>query len=360
MALASELRSHQASCRIVLDRSALADKLTSAWNGPKHRLFSGKFRRYHARRWRDRLFDIGTLLFNLRDVLQVGVGFLQAFALMLSHRPSVIFINGGAVGVPVALAAQLLRVPYVVHESDVTPGLANRLISRRARLLLFGLDVHKAPKGIPTAVTGIPLRSSYVVQAQLTPTQAKQQLGFAVDRPLVLVTGGSQGAATLNKALTEIIEELIKTTNVIHLCGPRHEARLASTNRWPSSQYLLKGFAAEEMGVYYAAADLIVARAGATTLAELALFNKPALLVPNPLLVGGHQLKNARLLAAKDAVEVLEEQAIKNRPQVLLEAIRRLINTPSRRQRLAKRISTFAHPDATRQIAEHILTVAKN
>lgn len=355
-ALVSELRADN-EVIVVTDRSRVARSITSDLNDETHRLLSGKFRRYHGRSWIQRLSDVSTLLLNLRDVLFLGIGLLQAVWLMLRRRPKVVFINGGAIGVPVATTARFLRVPYLIHESDTQTGLANRLIGGGAKRILLGLGGGTKLAG--SVVTGIPVRQNFASARKLSREDAKSSLGLDINLPLVLITGGSQGAAIINKAAVSVAPELAELAQVVHLCGSNHIENLSQVVNLPKNAYRLIGFAGEEMAHYYAAADLVVTRAGATTLADLAFFGKPAILIPNPMLVGGHQLANAQLFADAGAAELLDEAVLSTDPKRLVAAVRSVLESERLRRQLSQNISAFARPDATEQIAKHILAVGR-
>lgn len=357
-ALASELKSSGADVLIVTDRgqAAAASLAGSTW--PVKRLFSGKFRRYHGRDWSSRLLDIGTLVKNLFDSLLIALSFIQSLWLVLSKRPDVVFINGGSIGVPIAWSANLFKRPYLIHESDTTPGLANRLIAPKAKRVLLGLASGEVPSDGRHFVTGIPLRANFYKAKKAGKTKARRKLKLT-DKPVILVTGGSQGAAVINQLIMAIAHQLTEHAQVIHLCGAANLNALKSDPRRPKRGYRLVGFAGAEMADYIAAADVVVARAGASTLADLAFFAKPSILIPNPLLVGGHQLTNAQSFADAGAAVVLDEQAIAQHPQRLLGAIERLLADHGELKRLGAAIGALARPDAAADIARHILVVAR-
>lgn len=359
IALASELEQSGARPLIVTDHNPAAAAALSGSRWPIKRLRSGKFRRYHGRGWSSRLLDIGTLMSNLVDLFKVGVGLIQAVGLMLRRRPDVVFINGGSVGVPVAWAARLLGRPYLIHESDTMAGLANRLIEPSARRVLIGLANADQVQDERHVVTGIPLRPGFAEAKAGGAIAARRKLGFNTAKPMVLITGGSQGAANLNQAVVSIAPRLVESANVVHLAGAANVARLKSRTEGLGRGYRLVGFAAEEMADYLAAADLVVARAGASTLADLAYFAKPAIIVPNPMLSGGHQLSNARSFTEAKAALVLDEDELKNSPERLLDAIRGLLGDKKHLARLSRAIAGLARPDATQDIAKQILGVGR-
>lgn len=358
-ALASELKAQGVATRLIIDRSATANSSIGGYVGLVNRLWTGKFRRYHGRSWLNRLSDVDTLLLNLKDMFLIGLGTAQCIGLMLLKRPDVIFINGGAIGVPVGLTARMLRVRYLIHESDTKPGLANRLIGGGARRILLGLTPIGELEDRKTYFTGIPLRESYIKWRGHDASEIKNELGLDPKRPLVLVTGGSQGSGVVNQAIMHIAPELTEFANVIHICGPKHIKSVTEASQLFPKHYRALGFAQEEMGQYLASATVVVARAGATTLAELAYFAKPAILIPNPLLVGGHQLSNASLFAQAEAAEVLAEAQLTEDPGSLLALLKALLDSTKRRRQLSENIALFAKPNATADIVGHILAVRR-
>jgi len=341
----------------VTDHNPAAVSALAGVKWPVKRLRSGKFRRYHGRSFSGRIFDFGTLLRNLADLFAFGLGLVQSVWLMMRWRPDVVFINGGSIGVPVAWVARLFGRPYLIHESDTKTGLANRLIAPGSRRILLGLPGEGWPQDGRHFVTGIPLRPNFLAAKRAGGAAARRKLKLPKSTPIVLVTGGSQGAAALNRAMLVIAPQLVGQAYVVHLAGARNAKRLKAAI--PPRGYRLLGFVGAEMADYLAAADVVVSRAGASTLADLAFFAKPAIIIPNPLLVGGHQLTNAELFANNGAAVVLGESDVSERPQRLLGAINRLLDDKSEQRRLSGALATLAQPQATKQIAGHIMAVGR-
>ncbi len=331
-----------------------------------HAILAGKFRRYHGRGVIDHLLDVKTMLFNLRDVFFVGVGFLQSLYLLLRLRPAAIFIKGGYVGVPVGLAAALLRVPIVTHDSDAMPGLANRIVSRWAARHAVGMPKEfYAYNPKKTAYVGVPVNTHFRPAGPALQAQYRAELDLPKDALVLLVTGGSLGAQRLNEAIRHNAEDMLRTLPKLHLVlitGRRHEPNeLAYYHKLPQalqSRVHIRGYVSD-LYRYTGAADLIVTRAGATTIAELSLQRKPCIVVPNPELTGGHQLKNAEELAADSLVEVVHEDAIKKEPTILAAKIVALLRSPANRQQLASRLATIAKPKAATELAQLIIFVAE-
>jgi UDP-N-acetylglucosamine--N-acetylmuramyl-(pentapeptide) pyrophosphoryl-undecaprenol N-acetylglucosamine transferase len=298
------------------------------------------------------------VVFNLRDSLLVLLGFLWSSVLLLLHRPHVVFINGGAVGVPVALACRLTRVPYVVHESDVKPGLANRLIIKRAKRVLYGLALAESADQSKSFVVGIPSRPIFAHLARTPVATLKQRHGIDPKRPVVVVTGGSQGAQRLNSLLLAIAGDLSRRADVIHQAGLADQNRVRAAA--PAHHYRVEGFmAGDALPEALAMADVVVARSGATTIADLAILSKPAIFIPNPHLAR-HQGVNADRLQAASAAVVLAEADLVAEPHRLLSAVVALLEDGRRRVALGRSLHRLAaKPHAIVDIARHILEVAE-
>lgn len=320
---------------------------------------AGRFRRLHgASTWR-KLFDVSTIIPNFLDLFRFLWGLIQSLLILRRFQPDIVFAKSGFVGLPVGLASRLLGVPFVIHESDLEPGLANRIMGRWASAVGVGFPAehykHWQTPGEKT-FTGNPVRREVMKFHRL---EGVKHFGFDETLPVVLVTGGSQGAVALNRAVLQCLPELLKVAQVIHLTGEydiehvRFELR--KTGILQNPRYVARPFLAADMGLALAAADLVVARAGANTIAELAALAKPAILVPNGNLAG-HQEANARLLGRADAARVIYDHKLSGR--LLLAELKRLIDNPDEAERLSQHIREFAVTDSSRQLAELILAYA--
>lgn len=257
-----------------------------------HKIKAGKFRRYNGQTiWRQ-ILDIRTLLLNLRDSFKVIIGFFQSIVLLMRIRPAVVFSKGGYTALPVGLAAACLRIRLVTHDSDMTPGLTNRLLSRFADVRACGFP----RKG--SVFTGNPVRPEII-------TSQPADLGST--KPIVLVMGGSQGSKSINDVVFENIGELTKRYTLVHITGTSDISRAPSQSR----VYKPRDFVdAAEMGGLIKAADVVVSRAGATAIAELAACGAPTVLIPGVHMTAGQQLKNADAVAGKKAAYVLQEREL--------------------------------------------------
>jgi UDP-N-acetylglucosamine--N-acetylmuramyl-(pentapeptide) pyrophosphoryl-undecaprenol N-acetylglucosamine transferase len=328
---------------------------------------AGKFRRYHTEGIRQ-LFDFGTLFKNLRDIIWVIVGLWQSFWLLGRIKPDVIFVKGGFVGVPVGLAAALRRIPYITHDSDALPGLANRIIAPWAKLHTVALpkEVYTYPAQ-KTVTVGVPISHNFKKLSAAEVQEYRQQLKLNEKGRVLLVTGGGLGARRLNDAVitcaTDILERY-PDLQIVHIAGRALETEVRQQYKQELIQKLqqrteVKGYI-NNIYKYSGAADVIVTRAGGTAVAEFAAQAKPIVVVPNPLLAGGHQLKNARVLADRKAVKLVSETHLNEDHHALMPALTELLDNPARAKELGQKLSKLAQPDAARKLAVLLLDKANN
>ena len=187
----------------------------------------------------------------------------------------------------------------------------------------------------------------------------KEQLGFDSARPLLVVTGGGLGAVRLNNAVVAALEKLLEVTSVLIVSGTGQYDELKTRVPTDSTHFQLKAFISEGMAEVLGAADIVVARAGATTIMELAALAKPTILVPNAYLTGGHQLKNAAAFAENGAVIVLDENVLDKEPLTLVETITRLLNDDAQLQHMQQNFFTYAKPRAAEDVASLLVEAAK-
>lgn len=334
--------------------------MTSAYaDVPVRAIFSGKFRRYHGVSWWQQLADVPTLLSNVRDVLLLLLGLVQSFILLLMWRPDVVFTKGGYVCLPVGIAAKLLGIPLVIHDSDAHPGLTNRMLARWATVILTGapLEHYSYPKGRSHYV-GIPINAAFRMFTETEKRAARKEMGLSLDTPLLVVTGGGLGAQRINEAMIAIAPELIKFAQVVHVAGTGQYK--AIKKRVPkSAAYQLRAFVDKGMATLLGAADVVVTRAGATTMLELAAVAAPTVVVPNARLTGGHQLKNAAVYEEAGAVKTVSEAVLEKDSHVLFNVIKQLLDDQITRQKLGEKMHAFAKPEAATQVADFIIGSAE-
>lgn len=323
---------------------------------------AGKFRRYHGESWKQ-LLDYKTMYLNIRDALFILAGFWQSFWLLRELNPTTIFTRGSYVSVPVCLAAALSSIPYVTHDSDAIPSLTNRIIARWARLHAVALPEELYPYPIDKTVTvGVPVSTEYRPVTDKQRHTYKQELKLDGYEYVILVTGGGLGAQRLNEAVVENAPHLLQRypgLAIVHLTGRIHESEISSRyNKLISSpdqraQVIVKGFVTD-MHRYSGAANVVIARGGATNLAELAIQAKPCIIVPNPQLTGGHQLKNTAALKRQGAIIEMTEDQLAQELR-LASVLSGLLDNPTQMEILSEKLAAFSKPDAARRIAELLL-----
>lgn len=323
-------------------------------------ILAGKLRRYHHMPLWRQMIDPEIALPNLRDLLFVAGGFIQSLAKLIAWRPDVVFTKGGFVCLPVGIAARLLRIPLVIHDSDAHPGLTNRILARWASAIGTGapLENYRYNPKISQYV-GIPISEEFRPLDEAEKRAAKAELGLDSERPLVVVTGGGLGAKRINDAVALILSELLEHASVVLVSGAGQYDELRALTPEADDRFQLHAFVSSGMAQLVGAANVIVARAGATTILELAAAHAPTILIPNAQLTGGHQVKNAAAYAGSGAVTVLDERSIAGDPQLLLRGVVDLLGDAPKRLLMAKAFAAFARPDAARDMADMIIAAAR-
>jgi len=320
---------------------------------------AGKLRRYYHLNLLQHFLWPSLMVKNLGDGFLVGVGFVQSLVKLVIWRPDVVFTKGGYVCLPVGMAARVLKIPLVIHDSDAHPGLTNRILSRWATSIGTGapLEYYHYPKS-KSKYVGIPINTDFRPYTKTQQWDAKREWGINPDKPLIVITGGGLGARRLNETVVAILKKLQKTASVILLSGVGQYDELKDKLPKNSENFQLHAFTSK-MPQLLGAADVVVTRAGATTILELVALAKPTILVPNAALTGGHQIKNAAVYEDAKAAVVLIEDDMVNRPQMLLQAVTDLLDNPKATQAMARRFASFAKPDAAKDMAKLILAARK-
>ena len=267
---------------------------------PYRGIATGKFRRYLSAK-------------NLTDPFRVLKGFHEAKQIIKEYKPDVVFSKGGFVSVPVVLAAGHFKVPVIIHESDMTPGLANKISMRAASKICcnFPETMQHLPAG-KAVLTGSPIRSELLTGSK---EAGLAFAGLKPDKPVLLMMGGSTGSRAVNTALRSVLPELLKEFQVIHLCG---KGNLDPSLTQPG--YVQYEYISAELKDLMAAADIVLSRAGANAICELLALKKPNILVPLPLTASrGDQILNAKSFKKQGFSFVLPEEELTN--QTLLDAI---------------------------------------
>lgn len=294
-------------------------------------------------------------------MVKVIVGLGQSLYKLLVWRPDVVFTKGGFVCLPVGMAARILHIPLVIHDSDAHPGLTNRILAHWAARIGTGAPLKFYPYSAKVSrYVGVPIMPEFEPYSKERKRASKRQLGFDVNRPLVVVTGGGLGARRLNMAVVHAIKSLLSLTNVILISGEAQYDEVRAAAPMHDSRFRLEPFVSHGMADMLGAADIVVARAGATTLLELAALAEPTVLVPNGFLTGGHQLKNAAVYAEKGAVKIIDDLELEAHPELLTHTLHELLADPAKMHDMGNVFHQFAKPHAARDMAKLIFDVLED
>jgi len=309
-------------------------------------ILAGKIRRYFS-------------LKNVIDIFKLPIGILQAFYHIFIISPDVIFSKGGYGSIATSISGWILMVPIFLHESDISPGLANRITGRFALEIFISFSIKKTeyfPAKKMLSV-GNPVRNEILNGSK---EGAKKLFKLTGEKPVILILGGSQGAQRINDKILSILPNILKDYEIIHQTGKRNfeqtrkEAEVVITEDFKRYYHPFPFLNEIEIANAYSAADLIISRAGAGTIFEIAFIGKPSILVPLPESAQDHQVKNAYAYAENGASLVIEEANF--RPHFVLERIKNLFSQPERLKQIAERAKEFSRPNAARIIAEYIVT----
>jgi len=322
---------------------------------------AGKFRRYSGEGLKQ-LFDVPTLLKNVRDISRVSRGYFESRRLLRRIKPDIVFIKGGFVGVPVGLAAARLHIPYVTHDSDAVPGLANRIISRWAKAHAVALPKETYPyPQVKTFSVGVPISHNFVPTTMQLQQQYREELGLTKFKYLIFVTGGGNGASQLNEIVAQCSPLILKTNNsvgILHLAGRALVEETTELYKKVLSEeqmkhVYIKGFV-DNLYCYSGAADIVIGRGSATNLAEFAMQKKACIIVPARQLPW--TVQNTIVLAKDNAVISMDEDGLIKDSDALATTCNDLLASPERRLLLGNQLSkALEHNDAARELAALII-----
>ncbi len=280
----------------------------------------------------------------------------RAEACFKEFSPDVVVGFGGWISAPILLAARRHGIGCVVHEQNVLMGRANRLLSGLAQRVAISfpqtrLQAHRSQ----TVMTGMPIRSDLGLTSRI---DAARRLGLSAERPTVLVLGGSQGSHVINQLMIQCVGRLtegeVRQWQVVHITGAADVGRAREVYQAAGVAFWADAFLAD-MDAAYALSDVVLSRAGGSTIAELARCGKPAILIPFPY-AGGHQRANARVVESAGAGIVIEESMAT--PQEVLAQLRRVLSDNRLRQFMSEHMRTLNHPNAAERLAEEIFQLA--
>ncbi len=313
-------------------------------------------------------------LVALRALWTLGQGYRQSSQIMARFQPDVLFITGGYVGVPVALAAKRQGVPIVIYLPDIEPGLAIKFLARFAkRVAVTTPETQAFFKPGLTVVTGYPVRADLttVGQASCLPTHdrqdacptdqkttARQRLGLSDNLPVLLVFGGSRGARSINQAITDSLESYLQVCQILHVTGTLDDvwvqAKRLELSPTLQPRYHPTAYLHEDMISALLAADLVVSRAGASVLGEFTTVGLPSILVPYPH-AGAHQTANATYLARQQAAIIIPDVDIKS---FLRETVISTITNQTKLHAMSQAGLAMAKPKAATDLAELLIAVS--
>jgi UDP-N-acetylglucosamine--N-acetylmuramyl-(pentapeptide) pyrophosphoryl-undecaprenol N-acetylglucosamine transferase len=303
VALIQKLREHNFEIHYVGTRQGIEHGLITMENIPFHFVSAGKLRRY---------FDFK----NITDIFRIGIGFLQSVFLIARLHPDVVFSKGGFVSCPVVWAAWLFGRPVIIHESDITPGLANRLSIPFAKKICFSFPETASHLTTDKGVhTGIPIRHSLFMGSA---DEGRRICGFKDDKPVIMIIGGSLGSQVVNGVIRESLSTLLHEFNICHICGKGNKTE-------DQKGYCQFEYVNAELAHLFAVADIVVSRSGATTLFELLALRKPALLIPLASNASrGDQILNAQSFERQGFSHVLRQENLSS--ETLITALSAAFN----------------------------------
>lgn len=288
-------------------------------------------------------------------------GFFQSCVKCIVWRPDVVFAKGGFVSVPAGVAARLFRIPLVIHDSDSHPGFANRMLARFAAYIATGAPLDNYPYDRKKAqYTGIPVGRDFRAYTDKERKRMKIALGFKPNRPLVVITGGGLGAGHVNDAVAKVLGLLLERASVMLLAGVEHYGKARTLVRQNDGCFQLLPFInSDKMAQALGAADIVVSRAGATTILELSALAKPTILIPASHLTAGHQLKNAAEYAKDGAAKILSDEDLRADPQLLVDMVYALLDSPKMLRKMGRAFHAFSQPGAAKEVAALIERAAE-
>lgn len=319
---------------------------------------SGKLRRYAHFSWWHYIRHFSIILRNIADTVKTVGGFFSSLWLIARFKPDVVFAKGGFVCLPVGYAARFLRVPLVIHDSDVRPGLTNKLLARFAQAIGTGMPLENYTYDARrTSYVGVPINPAITPVTESVRALYRKELALPLNQKLVVAVGGGLGSATINQAIIETAknhEVSGSTTTLFYNVTGVKNIHVAEEQAAGVGCYTAVPFVYKDMYKLLGAADVVVTRASATTLQELAGLKQAVVAVPAKQL--GDQQKNAALFAQYNAVVALKDDELSER---LDGVLRELLQDERQRHELAENLHSFARPHAARDMARIIRKAAR-
>ncbi len=296
------------------------------------------------------------ILLNIIDSFKLILGIFQAFFWVFIENPDLVFSKGGYGSIPVALNADILQVPLFLHESDIVPGLANKILGKLALEIFvsFPMTEYFDPKKI--MLVGNPIREEILEGSK---EEAKELFKLSKEKPVLLILGGSQGAQRINDLILLVLSELLEDFEVLHQTGSKNfkqvkaEAKVVIGENLEKYYHPLPFFLEPDLKQALAIADLVISRAGSGGIFEIAACGKPSILIPLPEAAQNHQVKNAYAYSKNGAAMVIEEANLA--PHFFLERVKFLFSRPDILKEMSQKAKEFARPRAAAIIANYLL-----
>lgn len=311
-------------------------------------ILAGKVRRYFS-------------LLNFVDFFKIPIGFIQSLFILLRFMPDVVFSKGGYVSVPVIIVAWMYRIPVIIHESDATPGSANKILAKfSTKIAVAYASTQNYFEASKTAIIGNPIRDGI---NEGNKEESRKIFNFSESKPIILILGGSQGSEIINEAIIRILPKLIKHSQIIHQTGEKNyesvvrKAGEQGIKAGREGYYVAPFFNFEKLKEAYAVSDLVVSRAGANIIAEIAANAKPNILIPLEHSAQDHQRMNAYEIAKAGGTLVLEESNLGE--NIFFEKIEKILFNEELKQNMSKNVSAFYHPQAAEYIAEGLIELGR-
>ncbi len=310
------------------------EKLFSDENIITKTITTGKFRRY---------FDLR----NLAIPFMVSFGFIQSIRIILDYKPTVVFSKGGYGALPVVIAAHILKIPAITHDSDAVAGLTNKILSRFVDGVAVAYkDTDKYFKHTRVYLTGNPVPKFNI---QINKEKLAREYSLNKELSLLVVIGGSSGSRTINKTMSAIIPDVLQYTNVIHQTGYSNSGSILKKNQKYAGKYVSIPFMdPPQLHAILAHSDLVISRSGGNAVSEIAKYRKPSILIPLSTAANNEQFFNAAVLRQSQAASLIEESQLS--PASLLEEIKLIINDKHYRETMSTNISRFYQENAAKDI----------
>ncbi|MFA5777415.1 MAG: undecaprenyldiphospho-muramoylpentapeptide beta-N-acetylglucosaminyltransferase [Parcubacteria group bacterium] len=311
-------------------------------------ILAGKARRYFS-------------LMNFVDFFKTPIGFFQSLWILLSFMPDVVFSKGGYVSVPVVMAAWIYRIPIIIHESDAVPGTANRILEKFSNKVAIAYpttqNYFEASK---TALVGNPVREGINSGNK---EEARKFFNFTESKPVILVLGGSQGSEIINESVIRILPRILQHAQIIHQTGEKnyekvvHGAGEQGIKAGREGYFPVPFMDFETIKQAYALADMVISRAGANIIAEIAANAKPNILIPLEHSAQDHQRMNAYEIAKAGGTLVLEESNLGE--NIFFEKIEKILFDEELKKNMSHNISAFYHPNAAEYLADGLIELGR-